>query len=209
MGETYTLSFFARGNISKLDYCYLMRDEPGGNMLLPSINMLSEEDFRFYKVTFTTYFATERASILLGFRNSVVDQWVEFHSLKLERGTIATDWIPAPEDIETTVNTVSAKIDNVQSTLSNADKALASRIDTVNASVNNAKAQISTVSQAVANVNGKLSATHTIKTQTISGGKTAIAGITLGANREESTVIVMADRFQVVKNAQDGSPKPM
>lgn len=75
--------------------------------------------------------------------------------------------------------------------------------------MNNTKAQISTVSQAVAEVNGKLSATHTIKTQTISGGKTAIAGIALGANREESSVIVMADRFQVVKNAQDGSPKPM
>ena len=62
-------------------------------------------------------------------------------------------------------------------------------------------------------VSGKVSATHTIKTQTIAGGKTAIAGIALGASSSgrdvESSIIVMADRFQVVKNASDSSPKPI
>ena len=62
-------------------------------------------------------------------------------------------------------------------------------------------------------VSGKVAATHTIKTQTIAGGKTAIAGIALGASSSgrdvESSIIVMADRFQVVKNASDSSPKPI
>lgn len=98
------------------------------------------------------------------------------NKIKFERGTVATDWTPAPEDAES--------------------------------SVASARAEVQSVSKAVADVNGKLSATHTIKTQVISGGKTAIAGISLGANKEESSVIVMADKFQVVPNA-NGTPKPL
>lgn len=98
------------------------------------------------------------------------------NKIKFERGTVATDWTPAPEDAES--------------------------------SVASARAEVQSISQAVADVNGKLSATHTIKTQVISGGKTAIAGISLGANKEESSVIVMADKFQVVPNT-NGTPKPI
>ena len=75
--------------------------------------------------------------------------------------------------------------------------------------MDDAKAQISAVSRAVAETNGKLSATHTIKAQAIAGGRTAIAGIALGAGNDgrtaESSVIVMADKFGVVKNAADGA----
>lgn len=98
------------------------------------------------------------------------------NKIKFERGTVATDWTPAPEDAES--------------------------------SVASARAEVQSVSKAVADVNGKLSATHTIKTQVISGGKTAIAGISLGANKEESSVIVMADKFQIVPNT-NGTPKPI
>ncbi len=98
------------------------------------------------------------------------------NKIKFERGTVATDWTPAPEDAES--------------------------------SVASARAEVQSVSQAVADVNGKLLATHTIKTQVISGGKTAIAGISLGANKEESSVIVMADKFQIVPSA-NGTPKPI
>ena len=65
------------------------------------------------------------------------------------------------------------------------------------------KAEIDVVSRTVAGVNNKLSATHTIKTQVVGGGRTAIAGIALGASSDgktaESSVIVMADKFGVVK----------
>ena len=112
----------------------------------------------------------------LYFHPSSANSSYTINKVKFERGTVATDWTPAPEDAES--------------------------------SIANAKAEVQTISRTVADVNGKLSATHTIKTQTISGGKTAIAGISLGANREESSVIVMADKFQVVPNAS-GTPKPI
>ena len=92
--------------------------------------------------------------------------------------------------------------------LQNVDKQQAQQITALTSGIASAKAEVQSVSRTVADVSGKLSATHTIKTQVISGGKTAIAGISLGANKEESSVIVMADKFQVVSNA-NGTPKPI
>ncbi|WP_409500163.1 phage tail protein [Mannheimia glucosida] len=116
-------------------------------------------------------------------------------------------------DVKNSVSAVSAKIDTIQQTLANSDSALSSRIDSVTASVNSNKAQISQVSNAVAGVNGKLSATHTVKAQTIAGGRTAIAGIAMGATSDgvttESSVIVMADKFGIVANANDGNVRPV
>ncbi|WP_289333216.1 phage tail protein [Mannheimia haemolytica] len=148
--------------------------------------------------------------LILSVRTPIPDGAVYVDMLKLEKGTIATDWTPAPEDVESSVSAVSAKVDSVQQTLANADSALSSRIDTVNASVGSNSSKITQVSNAVASVDGKLSATHTIKTETIAGGRKAIAGIAFGATADnrnaESSVIVMADKFEVVKNAQDGTP---
>ncbi|TRC47295.1 hypothetical protein, partial [Mannheimia haemolytica] len=45
-GETYTLSFFARGN-KELDYLYLMRQD-GNNANLPVISIASETEFNHY-----------------------------------------------------------------------------------------------------------------------------------------------------------------
>jgi predicted phage tail protein len=73
----------------------------------------------------------------------------------------------------------------------------------------NAAAKIEVASRKVEDVSSKFSAIHTIKTQAIAGGRTAIAGIALGASSDgktaESSVIVMADKFGVVKNATDGT----
>lgn len=126
------------------------------------------------------------------------------NKVKFERGTVATDWTPAPEDAESSI----AELTNYQKATAEKDKAQAQQITALSSSVASAKAEVQSISRTVADVSGKLSATHTIKTQTISGGKTAIAGISLGANKEESSVIVMADKFQVVPNA-NGTPKPI
>lgn len=195
---------------------------------------------------------------------------------KLEIGSIATDWSPAPEDLTTTIqfedikrsltnesntriaweNSANSRIGNAEATINQlgGTKANKDEVATVAAQAlrsqwqSDAKAKVDEVSRAISSetkartdwqrsaeskinrvdgfsarideinrtvtdVSGKVSATRTIKTQAIAGGRTAIAGIALGAANSgrdvESSVIVMADKFQVVKNAQDGSPKPM
>ena len=115
-----------------------------------------------------------------------------------------------------TIKTVTAKAESalsgitaVRQAQAQSDKANAQQINALTAKVGNAESTVSQVSNAVAGLNGKVSSMHTIKTQTIAGGRTAVAGIALGANHEESSVIVMADKFGIVANANDGNVKPV
>ncbi|WP_295652889.1 phage tail protein [uncultured Haemophilus sp.] len=115
-----------------------------------------------------------------------------------------------------TIKTVTAKaesalsgITEVRQAQAQSDKANAQQINALTAKVGNAESTVSQVSSAVAGLNGKVSSMHTIKTQSIAGGRTAVAGIALGANQEESSVIVMADKFGIVANANDGNVKPV
>ena len=115
-----------------------------------------------------------------------------------------------------TIKTVTAKAESalsgitaVRQAQAQSDKANAQQINALTAKVVNAESTVSQVSSAVAGLNGKVSSMHTIKTQAIAGGRTAVAGIALGANHEESSVIVMADKFGIVANANDGNVKPV
>lgn len=115
-----------------------------------------------------------------------------------------------------TIKTVTAKAESalsgitaVREAQAQSDKANAQQIKALTAKVGNAESTVSQVSSVVAELNGKVSSMHTIKTQAIAGGRTAVAGIALGANHEESSVIVMADKFGIVANANDGNVKPV
>ena len=115
-----------------------------------------------------------------------------------------------------TIKTVTAKAESalsgitaVRQAQAESDKANAQQINALTAKVDNAESTVSQVSSVVAGLNGKVSSMHTIKTQAIAGGRTAVAGIALGANQEESSVIVMADKFGIVANANDGNVKPV
>ena len=109
-----------------------------------------------------------------------------------------------------------AKVDEVSRAISSETKARTEWQRSAESKINRVdgfSARIDEINRTVTDVSGKVSATHTIKTQTIAGGRTAIAGIAIGTSSSgrdvESSVIVMADRFQVVKNASDSSPKPI
>ena len=115
-----------------------------------------------------------------------------------------------------TIKTVTAKAESalsgitaVRQAQAQSDKANAQQISALTAKVGNAESTVSQVSSVVAGLNGKVSSMHTIKTQAIAGGRTAVAGIALGANHEESSVIVMADKLGIVANANDGNVKPV
>ena len=115
-----------------------------------------------------------------------------------------------------TIKTVTAKAESalsgitaVRQAQAQSDKANAQQINALTAKVGNAESTVSQVSSAIAGLNGKVSSMHTIKTQAIAGGRTAVAGIALGANQDESSVIVIADKFGIVANANDGNVKPV
>nr|DAR47695.1 MAG TPA: tail protein [Bacteriophage sp.] len=129
-------------------------------------------------------------------------------------GTAIQKLEKADKDRAEAIKTVTAKAESalsgitaVQQAQANSDKANAQQINALTARVGGAEATVTQMSNTVAGLNGKVSSMHTIRTQAINGGRTAIAGISLGANEKESSVIVMADKFGIVANANDSNVK--
>ena len=215
-GKTYTLSLNVQGTAdiqaTGLNYVFLMRDD-GDNYRLSKLPVTASLLGR-PSLTFTAPWTSNSAYLLIGVQGQFArGEWLAYHSVKLEQGNVATDWTPAPEDIDSAIGDISADLTSYKQTQATKEQAQASKIDGLLARVDGAESQISQVSNVVANVNGKLSATHTLKTQAINGGRTAIAGIALGSTVDnktaESSVIVIADKFGVVANANDGNVKPV
>ncbi|MGS0629937.1 MULTISPECIES: phage tail tip fiber protein [Photorhabdus] len=106
--------------------------------------------------------------------------------------------------LEAKVNDVAASVTTESQARASADNALGKRIDSVNAKTDQMSATVQQTSKAVADVNGKLSASWTLKMET--SGKNNVkyaAGMSLGIDGGTSQFLVRADRFGLV-NSVDG-----
>lgn len=122
-GETYTVSFeaYADSDIS-MSYFYIMAD--GGNKRLDNVVNITTAPAR-YSFTFKVSEKITNCSILFAYTTSTAGSHVFYlRKPKLERGTMATDWTPAPEDnateltryIEETHTFVNESIENSRET---------------------------------------------------------------------------------------------
>lgn len=109
--------------------------------------------------------------------------------IKLERGTVATDWAPAPEDTEATVQVVQTALTKATGDI----KSLGERITTVQSKADGNTAAVQAHAQSI---NG-LEAQYTVKVDV--NGKVAGYGLatTPKNGTPESKFIVNADRFGV------------
>lgn len=103
-GVEYTLSASIRGNANVVFY----ELNEGGNISHQWIKRenISDTDYQRYTLTFvvptTRVFNMAFICTQYGETATLVGDWFEIapRSLKLERGNVATDWTPAPEDVE-------------------------------------------------------------------------------------------------------------
>ena len=111
--------------------------------------------------------------------------------IKLERGTIATDWTPAPEDLQVDLSgyATTATLDEFKQTQATKDSATAQQINTMQTTLNGNTASIQQHAQSL---NG-LNAQYTVKVQT--GG--IVAGIGLASSNGVSDFAVRADKFYI------------
>lgn len=83
---------------------------------------------------FTVKFSVPNEPITGAFLDLIInvpmDNAVSFKSLKLEKGSIPTDWTPAPEDTQSQLDekATTANLQNLRQTLTNADNALSQQI---------------------------------------------------------------------------------
>ncbi|MDP0006183.1 phage tail protein, partial [Glaesserella parasuis] len=133
------------------------------------------------------------------------------------RGTAVSRLEQADRNQAQLITTATAKADNALSGLSEerqariaGDKAQSEQLVALTSRLGTAEATISSTSRTITTLDGKVQSMHTIQAVSIAGNRKALAGISLGSNGgTESSVIVMADKFNVVKNARDGNVKPM
>ena len=120
---------------------------------------------------------------------------IKVSNVKLERGTVATDWTPAPEDNDG-LQEIRSTVQVVQTTLTKATgdiKSLGERVTTVQSTAEGNKATVQAHSRSI---NG-LEAQYTVKVDV--NGKVAGYGLatTPKNGTPESKFIVNADRFGV------------
>lgn len=121
-GDTVTLSFTYRGNITLFgQFYFLQKTTPNAYQDgFPDLN--PDGQWHEYTHTFSNAQANVRTctSILMFYALAGYDstKWVEIKSgtLKLERGTRATDWSPAPEDLEDSITAVDDKFADYSTT---------------------------------------------------------------------------------------------
>jgi predicted phage tail protein len=114
--------------------------------------------------------------------------------------------------------TVYAGTVTIQTVIAEGDRALASRVDQVQASIGDVdltgiEASVQQVSQAVVDLNGRVSATYTVKAQITSAGQIYMAGMGIGVEQQpdgtyQSQILFQADRFALINvvNGQVTSP---
>lgn len=109
--------------------------------------------------------------------------------------------------------TVFAGTITVQSVFTGQSLAQAQRTDTVEASLNNTNATVQQNSTSIVGLNGKVSATYTLRAQVTSDGKIYAAGMGLGVEQQpdgsyQSQFLIQADRMAVINVANGNIATP-
>lgn len=99
-GETYALSFLARGNVVDFNYVFMMRSNlEGTNSGFAAFPVtLSETEWTKVVMFKDSPWTTETGYLLIGSKTIGIDKWFEIKEVKLEQGNIATDWSPNPDE---------------------------------------------------------------------------------------------------------------
>ena len=111
-GDTYTVSFFARTSVASSIMCYWHSPNTTSRAISSTgqvssgidggVSVTTSTEWKRYWVTWNQSTTTAVKSLIVG-RNHVSSEGtiVEIAGVKLEKGTVATDWSPAPEDLAT------------------------------------------------------------------------------------------------------------
>uniref|UniRef100_UPI000667BCA2 carbohydrate binding domain-containing protein n=1 Tax=Moraxella canis TaxID=90239 RepID=UPI000667BCA2 len=156
-GESYVLSFFVKSN-SSLNNTFVYGDNNIRQRLITSSTVL-DETWQYIKVAFVASQDTQNIGVIIGGHGIANQSYVEFAEVKLERGTIATDWTPAPEDLQADIDSKAslASLDEFKQAQADKDGATAERINALNAELNSpnvgVKAKIATAEKAIVDNN--------------------------------------------------------
>lgn len=154
LGEEYTLSFYAKGNGKLVTYFYgptgyirtIKCVQSNGNIKTSSVDGATEwvltDNWNRYWVTWT----------LANEGDISISKWILFRlyfgskadicGVKLEKGNRATDWTPAPEDVENDISIIQATAEAAQLSANKNAEDMANIVTTFNNDITSLQTQI-------------------------------------------------------------------
>lgn len=128
-GEQYTVSFEVLAPTNIGFYWYpseKYNDSHSGTHISAS------SEWQKVSFTYTQTGADASGSFLFGFYSLVAGETYCYRNLKLEKGNKATDWTPAPEDVDAGILNVQTTANNAQATANTANTAATNAVNAVN-----------------------------------------------------------------------------
>lgn len=162
--QTYTLSGYNKKG-TKVGHVVVRYYKSGTN------NILVQKDVSegYFTIKFTVPSGAETITVYLGISPTASGDYTYYKHPKLELGDKATDWTPAPEDVDSDISSVDTKVTTVSNQYTSLNQSLTSLTATVNSNTTkiSEKADGSTVTALQANV--------TALTADLSGFKTTVS----------------------------------
>ena len=162
--QTYTLSGYNKKG-TKNGYVVVRYYKGGTN------NIIAQKDVSegYFTIKFTVPSGAETITVYLGLKPTSSGDYTYFKLPKLELGDKATDWTPAPEDVDVSISTIDTKVTTVSNQYTSLNQSLTSLTATVNSNTTkiSEKADGSTVTALQANM--------TALTADLSGFKTTVS----------------------------------
>lgn len=159
--EIYTVSFYAKASVAN-------------TTITPSRSVADSASAVTLTTTWKRYTGTIRSTATsdsgsLSFSVNNINATYYIAAVKLEKGNKATDWSPAPEDVDSSISTV----DNKVTTVSNQYTTLNQTVNSISATVNSHTSQIATKADnsTITTINNKV----TSLTSDLSGFKTTVS----------------------------------
>lgn len=188
-GEVYTFSFYAKGDEKAEITIYTTQDHtetsPGSLYIGPISDVYTRYQF--------TFEVNRDCTIYPRVENMTDNGWIQIYGLKLEKGSLSTDWTPAPEDVENIVNNFIEY---------NADDGVQIG-DKVNGSWSGFRAQLTSTAYNILNVTGDILASY--GANLIELGKNSVDAVIklcggkgqIRYNEEENYLDIMSDSIRL------------
>lgn len=166
---TYTLSFYAKADSPCTIFSYFYDIGNAGSYYDGYKSTTLTTYWKHYIITWTTGDTARTASVLPMRLQATKNVWAYMYGIKFEKGNKATDWTPAPEDIDSSISTVEGKVTTVSNQYTSLNQSLTSLTATVNSNTTkiNSKADGSTVTALQSNM--------TALTADLNGFKTTVS----------------------------------
>ena len=178
--EQAILSFEYRTDMPNLLYTYIINDNKNWR-IVPNHTVINDGQWQKAIMGFTAPKDLTNVRALMGAMSAPVGSYLEISKVKLERGNIATDWTPAPEDLQVDLSpyATSANLDKFKQTQADKDTATAQKLSKLQSDIGT-KANATALNSLTTKVNqtdGKITAqTQRLNTlqSTVSGNTSSI-----------------------------------